>query len=170
MISGQRQLAEALRVSVSTVNKYVNDRQWQLWGLSKSGPWSDEDVTKAREFQAKFYPGGLDELGSDSGDPLAEIRSLSPERQAKLRLVIERATNLRVDRRLKELKLGDILTKEEVERGRVERVTIARRELGNIRSLALKLPIIVSDLAKAEEILEQWAIAVCRKFEGPEGA
>jgi hypothetical protein len=169
MTSGLRSLGEALGVTSKTAHKYVNDPRWVKAGLSKTGPWSDAQVEKARVWRRKYYPSSaadaalVAELPGHAADPLSEIRDLSPVKKAQLQLVVERAAKLKIER---ELLLGGYLKKEDVDRGRIERVASVRQELANIRLLALKME--GKGLQDREQILEDWARAVCRKFERPD--
>lgn len=165
MLSGLRSLGQALGVTQKTAHKYVNDPRWTKAGLSKTGPWSDAQVEKAKAWRRKFFPSSAADaalLAEPSGatDPLSEIRDLSPVKRAQLQLVVERAAKLKIER---EMLLGGYLKKEDVERGRVERVAAVRQELSNIRLLALKME--GKGLQDREQILEEWARSVCRKFE-----
>jgi hypothetical protein len=85
---------------------------------------------------------------------------MSPERRAKLELLIERAADIRLRR---ELKLGLYVKREDVDRGQVERVVAVGRKMRTINTLAVTLAPI-TDPRRCEEILEGWAQAVCNSF------
>ena len=163
-IIGQRQLGSLLSVSVKTANKYIHDDRWPF-GV---GPWGDSLIPKIVAWRDKYYPSadGPTEATTPAtrgDDPLSELR-LNPERLVKVKLAIAREAQIQLDMKLK---AGNLIEREEVERGRVERIAAVRQELGNIRLLALRLEGL--SLPDRERAMEEWARGVCRKFEHGEG-
>ena len=144
-----RALGRAVGRSAPTILAWTRRTDWPF---ATKPPW---DVEEVRRWMQTLEP----EPGSEEREPGGNAPQL-PE--AKLRLVLKRVERLELEN--EQLK-GNSLSRDEVERGRVERIQAVRNELGNIRLLALKLPLAPADVPKAELILEEWGRAVCRKFE-----
>src|SRR4051812_48507665 len=96
MIRGVRALGAALAVSPKTATKYINDDRWPYG----RGPWSPQQIASAKAWRHQHYPTpdetrarGVGEPANGEGsssDPLAELRNLTPERRARLSLIVER--------------------------------------------------------------------------------
>lgn len=164
MTSGVRQLGAALGVSAKTATQYINDPSWRLG----RGPWGAKAIVAAKAWKRQVYPAdgepGEDPslLSNDAGSTgvLAEIRRLPVKTRVQVQKMLESIASIKVDR---EMKLGGLVRKEDVDRERVERVQAVRQEMSRVRLQAVKLQ--GQDLLACEKILEEWARGVCRKFE-----
>lgn len=172
MVSNQRDLAKALGVSPKTANKYVRDPRWKLG----KGPWTDAAVAKARDWRRKHFPTSEEEAaaskapadnarpGASDGDGAGDADDLLPRdpmTRAKLDLLVKRAAKVEIENTIA---LGGYLRREDVERGRVERIEAVKAELYTVRVLAIQLE--GKSLPERERILEDWARGVCLKFAG----
>ena len=142
-VTSQAALAKALTAKGHAITQQALSKRIQSGDFPKGPPW-DVDACLAAL--------------ADDGSPAGAMA------KAKLDLLVKRAAKLEIENTLA---LGGYLKREDVERGRVERVQAVRRELANIRLLALKLD--GKSVPAMELVLEQWARDVCRKFERGDG-
>ena len=152
--------------SKSAVHKWTKHDSWPCKGKNYSKARIDKFcrrwIDKVDAPQSSSH--ATDDPDFDSR-PLEElIQSLPPERRVKAMFALEKMASEKLDR---EMKLGGFLKKEDVERGRVERVVAVKAELVNARLLALKME--GKALPEREQILDEWARGVCRKFAGADG-
>jgi hypothetical protein len=118
-ISGQRALAKALSVSLPTAHKYVHDPRWKFG----RGPWDRALTPKMRQWQDVNYRGGEAAGATDSDDPAELIAALGPLNKAKFDVLVKRAAKLEIENMQA---MSNLLPKEEVDRGRIERITAVK--------------------------------------------
>lgn len=130
-ITSIRALAKALRRSHVAVR--ANWLTHPAWPFAKSPPWDGADVPRMKAWAATAFEQQPEPTDPDTA---AAMKDLSPERQAKLALVIERTAKVKLER---ELLAGRYIPRERVESDLLGRATEARRTLEAITSLAPRL-------------------------------
>lgn len=150
----QRELAKACGKSQPAVLKWIRDDRWPF---SKTGPW---DVEKVKAWASRTHgPNAPDPnppfAASRASDPVAD---LTPERQAKLALSLEKLEGIKIANQLKRSELHSI---QECQARRVKQVIELRNELLAIADVAGNQLGLDSD---QREILRGHLLALCRKF------
>lgn len=163
-VSTQAQLGAALHRSTPQISAWVNDPRWTF---ARRGPWNVAAVRAWAENTLEPHQGikplgdGTDE-GGDGESEASILAGLSPERAAKLRLVIARARKVELDRA--------ILTGVYQRRADVERANVAR--VHAVRGALLALPqqlakvLVGRSEAQIETELVRAVTALCERFAG----
>jgi hypothetical protein len=152
----QRKLAELVGVSQPTLNGWLRDDRWPF---PRQGPWSTTIVPEIKKW-ARSTLREPNTAGSTRSAEEPDVRSLGPERQAKLKLTLERAKMVQLERSILE---GKYVSKEEVERGWAARVTAVKTDMLAVpRNIAASL--VGLDAAAIEQALERALNQLCEDF------
>lgn len=157
----QADLAAHLKVSQPRVSQLIKGDGW-TWG---KGPWTEQQGAEIKASLIDRRAGNnataaVIEDAADAGDDTA-IRALSknPEKQARIKLVIERTAKIKLER---ELLAGGYIRKDEVEKTALARVYSVRAKL---QELPLRASLIaLKTEAECEEILNGWMREVCDHY------
>jgi hypothetical protein len=105
-----RELARQLGRNDRAVRKWIADERWKF---GRKPPWN---VAQVRTWAAATL---APNPAASPGVNAKTIRDMATIEKAKLKLLLERAEKLRLDR---EIKAGQYTTPEEIERGRIARI------------------------------------------------
>ena len=166
----QSQLAAAMDVSRNTVTKWVKREDWPV---SRRAPWSWTDVHKIREWR-RGLSGAAEreaEAESETDNGVLEALQASPERLAKLRLMLTRREILELDRGIK---AGEFVKLADVEAVRVARIHAVKTMLLTQRQrVEHRVRAVVKSektISKITAIIDDEARRILRTFagQGPE--
>lgn len=158
-IPSVRQLAKELGRSNPTVLSYVKRQDWPF---ARKGPWKRSDLPKMRRWMAQTLAPDL--ANPDNvlePDPVADLR-LSPERLAKVRLLITRQAKLELERAIL---AGDFLDKAEERRRDLEKIQVVKSAL---QGLSRRLPplLVGRSVDEISEIIREEATWIMQAFAG----
>lgn len=155
-INGQQWLADKLGVTQPRVVALVNDPDWPFG----KGPWKQSDLPKIRgHMSARRAMANATSATAEDDEPSLGDYAKTPERKAKLELIIERTAKIRLER---ELLAGGYLKKEQVEADRAARVYAVRAKL---QELPLRAALIANKSeTECAAIVGDWMKEVCDYF------
>ena len=158
----QSQLAARLGCSQVRVSQYTRHADW-CFGPA---PWPENLVSSiarwklAHRADANATASSTDDNSTDAESAIAKLK-LNPERYARVRLTLERTASLKFQREQME---GKLLDRDEVERGRVQRVLAVRSKLEELSSRSALIA--MKPETECAKILDQWAKEICNHFAG----
>lgn len=158
----QRELAKAVGKSQPAILKWIRDDRWPF---SKTGPW---DVAQVQAWASRTHgpnaPATPPLAASrqttprpTNADPVAD---LTPERQAKLALSLEKLETAKL---ANQLRRGEVHSIQECQSRRVRQVLELRNELLSIADTVGQQLGLDTD---QREILRGHLLGLCRKFAG----
>lgn len=148
--TSQGQLAAVIVVSRKTVAAWTKRDDWPV---RRRAPWSLADVHKIREWRKGLSGAAEREADQDDtdttggGNGVLEALQASPERLAKLRLVLVRREILELDRAIK---AGEYVKLADVEAGRVARIQAVKTMLLTQRQ---RVEVLVRTVVKNEKTI-----------------
>lgn len=158
-------------MSRKTVTQWVKRADWPV---RRRAPWSWADVHKIREWRKGLS--GAAEREADQADTadtagggngVLEALQASPERLAKLRLLLTRREILELDRAIK---AGEYVKLADVEAGRVARIQAVKTMLLNQRQrVEIRVRTVVKNektIAKIGAIIDTEARRILKTFAG----
>lgn len=159
-ITTQYALGEAVGRSDTVI---CQCRKRSDWPVSKYPPWNAADVEKLREYfkvrRAKALLGG----NNQPDDPDVKQLEESPERQAKLRILIAKASRFEFQQAVLE---GRFIPKQRVEEDRARRILAVKGAmLSHARRMA-PLLVGVTDVRKVEKLLHEDIVDMLEQFAG----
>jgi hypothetical protein len=150
-----RKLAKLLGCDEKTLRSYLVDERWPF---RRKPRWKVSEVPAMQAWRAQNLEQQPDGDGIDA-DPA--ITGLSPERKAKIRLVIERTAKVRLER---ELLAGRYLLRDAVQSDLVRRASEAKRTLESVVNLTPRL--IGKDESEVRRLLAEHVTLVCEIIAG----
>lgn len=158
-IDSIRKLARALNRSHTAVEGYV---QRPDWPFPRRGDWT-ELVPQIQDWMVRTLSPSpaLPPSQSSSGDALADLR-LSPERLAKVQLLITRRAKLELERLIL---AGDYINKAEEARRDLDKIYLVKTSLNN---LTKRLPplLVGKSLPEMERVVAENVEIICNAFAG----
>lgn len=153
----QAAFAKALDVHRGTMSKWTDRPDWPV---RKSPPWSTADLAAVQKWRADNLR--EDRAALDHGDDHGETLEL---RKAKLTQEIRKLTAQASAAELSlEREAGKLLSREEVDRGQVERVALVRNAMRLAgRKLSVKLQGVTA-FPEIERIVDEEMQYVCNSF------
>jgi transcriptional regulator with XRE-family HTH domain len=160
----QNALASRLGCTPARVSQYLRRSDWPFG----QGEWDEAEVPSIKRWREALRAGAnatASSAGPSEGesDPASAIERLkqNPERYARVRLMLERTAALKFQREQAE---GKFIDKDEVERGRVQRVLAVRSKLEELSSRSALIA--MKPETECAKILDQWAKEICNHFAG----
>lgn len=156
----QRELAREVGKSQPAILKWIRDDRWPF---SKTGPW---DVRQVQAWAQKTHGANAPDGAPGSHPPLAASRQsdpvadLTPERQAKLALSLEKLEGIKLSNQLRRGQLHSI---DDCQARRVKQVIELRNEL---LAMADAIGPQLGLDPDQRQILHGRLLGICRKFAG----
>lgn len=164
VISSVAALARAVGVVRPRMSEDVNDPAWPFG----PGPWPASDVPRIQAWRTEQHPASpqakadFDSATSGDMDAAEFVRRMNPERKAKFQYIVEKVTNLRLER---EMMLKGYLKKDDVEDGLVRRIHAVKSGLYSLRMRAAEL--VGKNETEIAAMLTEFADELCRLYSQP---